>query len=33
VHASLGFQQIGIMRKVGWKFDRWLDVVVMQKGL
>jgi len=33
VHASLGFQQIGIMRKVGWKFERWLDVVVMQKGL
>ena len=33
VHASLGFQQVGIMRKVGWKLDRWLDVVVMQKGL
>jgi L-amino acid N-acyltransferase YncA len=33
VHASTGFQQTGIMRKVGWKFDRWLDVVVMQRGL
>jgi phosphinothricin acetyltransferase len=33
VHASLGFTQVGIMRKVGFKFDRWLDVVTMQKAL
>jgi phosphinothricin acetyltransferase len=33
VHASLGFHHCGTMRKVGHKFDRWLDVVVMQKGL
>lgn len=33
VHASLGFQHCGTMRKVGHKFDRWLDVVIMQKGL
>jgi phosphinothricin acetyltransferase len=33
VHASLGFQPAGTMRKVGYKFDRWLDVVTMQKGL
>jgi phosphinothricin acetyltransferase len=33
VHASLGFTQVGTMRKVGYKFDRWLDVVTMQKGL
>jgi phosphinothricin acetyltransferase len=32
MHASLGFQHCGIMRKVGYKFDRWLDVVIMQKG-
>ena len=33
VHASLGFQHCGTMRKVGQKFDRWLDVVIMQKAL
>jgi L-amino acid N-acyltransferase YncA len=33
VHASLGFQHNGTMRKVGYKFDRWLDVVIMQKSL
>lgn len=33
VHASLGFQHAGTMRKVGYKFGRWLDVVIMQKQL
>jgi phosphinothricin acetyltransferase len=33
VHRSLGFEQVGLMASVGWKFDRWLDVVVMQKSL
>jgi phosphinothricin acetyltransferase len=33
VHASLGFQPVGTMRKVGHKFGRWLDVVIMQKAL
>jgi phosphinothricin acetyltransferase len=33
VHASLGFKPVGTMRRVGWKFERWLDVVIMQKSL
>jgi phosphinothricin acetyltransferase len=33
VHASLGFVPVGTMRKVGYKFGRWLDVVTMQKSL
>jgi phosphinothricin acetyltransferase len=33
VHASLGFTHAGTIRKVGYKFDRWLDVVTMQKSL
>lgn len=33
VHAALGFERVGLMRAAGWKFDRWLDVVVMQKSL
>ena len=33
VHRRLGFGQVGLMKSAGWKFDRWLDVVVMQKSL
>ena len=33
VHAALGFVQTGIMHATGWKFDRWLDVVIMQRAL
>ena len=33
VHRALGFEQVGVMKAAGWKFDRWLDVVVMQKCL
>ncbi|HEU5083773.1 MAG TPA: GNAT family N-acetyltransferase [Acidimicrobiales bacterium] len=30
LHASLGFEQVGVEREVGRKFGTWLDVVVMQ---
>ena len=33
VHRSLGFESTGVLRSAGWKFDRWLDVVVMQRHL
>ena len=33
VHASLGFRQAGVLRAVGYKFGRWLDVVTMQRAL
>ena len=33
VHASLGFQMIGTMKAAGIKFERWLDVVTMQRSL
>jgi phosphinothricin acetyltransferase len=32
-HASVGFTQVGLIRGCGWKFDRWLDVVMMEKSL
>jgi phosphinothricin acetyltransferase len=30
LHASCGFDLVGIEREVGRKFNRWLDVAVMQ---
>ncbi len=33
VHAALGFAHTGILRSAGWKFGRWLDVVLMQRAL
>jgi L-amino acid N-acyltransferase YncA len=33
VHRTLGFEHIGVMKSAGWKFDRWCDVVLMQKAL
>ena len=33
VHRSLGFEHVGILKSCGWKFDQWLDVVVMEKAL
>ena len=33
MHATLGFQRVGILHSVGMKFGRWLDVVYMQRAL
>lgn len=33
LHASLGFRKEGTLRKVGRKFGRWIDVVIMHKEL
>ena len=33
VHASAGFQPVGVLKSCGWKFDKWLDVVLMDKFL
>mgnify|MGYP000095936012 CR=1 FL=1 len=33
VHKALGFSQVGIVTSCGWKFDRWLDIVLMEKSL
>jgi L-amino acid N-acyltransferase YncA len=33
VHRALGFERCGLLRAVGWKFGRWLDVVLMQRAL
>ncbi len=33
LHRALGFEDVGVMKAAGWKFGRWLDVVVLQKAL
>jgi phosphinothricin acetyltransferase len=33
VHRSVGFRPVGVLKSCGWKFDRWLDVVLMDMPL
>ena len=33
IHAGLGFAEVGRLRAVGWKHERWLDSVYMQLDL
>ena len=33
VHKACGFTPVGTLAQCGWKFDRWLDVVLMDKAL
>jgi phosphinothricin acetyltransferase len=30
LHRSMGFKEVGVLREVGHKFGRWLDVVMME---
>jgi L-amino acid N-acyltransferase YncA len=31
LHAKFGFEQVGHFRQVGWKFERWLDLVFLER--
>ncbi|MDC0947756.1 GNAT family N-acetyltransferase [Gammaproteobacteria bacterium] len=33
LHESLGFHHVGTLSDVGFKFDRWLDTVIMQRAI
>lgn len=33
VHRALGFTHAGTIRSCGWKFERWLDIVIMERAL
>jgi L-amino acid N-acyltransferase YncA len=33
LHALFGFEEVGRLRSVGWKKERWLDSVYMQREL
>ena len=30
LHERLGFRRVGVLREVGFKFGRWLDVIIME---
>ena len=32
-HKYMGFQQVGMIKSIGYKFDRWMDSVVLQLQL
>ena len=32
-HERLGFAKAGHLREVGYKFDRWLDLVFLQRRI
>ncbi|MFY0480996.1 GNAT family N-acetyltransferase [Flavobacterium sp. PLA-1-15] len=32
-HKKFGFQEVGILKEAGYKFDKWLDVSLMQLPL
>lgn len=33
LHESLGFERVGVLRQVGFKFGQWVDTVLMQRSL
>ena len=33
VHSALGFEEVGRLKAVGWKKERWLDSVYMQRTI
>ena len=33
IHAAHGFEQVALLKEVGFKFNRWLHVIYMQKML
>jgi phosphinothricin acetyltransferase len=33
VHAACGFVEVGRLKQVGWKHEKWLDSVYMQRDL
>ena len=33
LHSKCGFEHAGTLRSVGYKFDRWLDTILMQRAL
>ena len=33
LHEALGFTHIGVLPSVGFKFGRWIDIILLQRTL
>ncbi|MNC90261.1 hypothetical protein D3C83_63390 [compost metagenome] len=33
LHEKFGFTRAGLLTAAGWKFERWVDSVLMQRAL
>lgn len=33
LHTAFGFRKVGTMERIGFKFGRWIDVVVLQRAV
>jgi L-amino acid N-acyltransferase YncA len=33
LHEAANFEHVGVFKNIGYKFDRWLDTVLMQRAL
>ena len=33
LHEQFGFRHVGVLRSIGFKFERWVDTVLMQREL
>ncbi|MFV0632896.1 GNAT family N-acetyltransferase [Demequina sp.] len=33
LHQAVGFREVGVLREVGRKFDRWIDVAYLQRDI
>lgn len=33
LHRALGFREVGLLRRAGWKAGRWIDVAIWQRAL
>lgn len=33
LHESFGFRHVGVLQSVGYKFERWVDTVILQRSL
>lgn len=33
LHETFGFRHVGVLQSVGYKFERWVDTVILQRSL